>query len=63
VIGDDGGHMHSNRTLNKVVQAFGKRYNGCYFPIDTLISKGEKLLDASPITDAEVNSYVTKMYV
>jgi hypothetical protein len=62
VIADEGGHFHAATTLNKAVQAFRKKYNGAFYPLQHLLDEGKCLLESCPVTDNEVIDYVTRMY-
>jgi pimeloyl-ACP methyl ester carboxylesterase len=62
VIADDGGHLHSGKTLGKATQAFHKKYHAPYYPITKLIHDGTMLLASSPRSDAQVLEYITQMY-
>lgn len=63
VIADEGGHMHTGKTLNSAVQAFRKKYNGAYYPIKKLVEEGNILLQKSPQSDIAVKNYVAQMYI
>jgi len=62
VIADEGGHMHTGKTLSSAVQAFRKKYNGAYYPIKKLLKEGDALLKQSPCNTTAVNNYVARMY-
>lgn len=62
VIADEGGHLHSGKTLGKAIQAFHKKYHAPYYLTDELIHDGTLLLASSPHSDIEVLEYVKKMY-
>ncbi len=62
VIADEGGHMHAGTTLNKITQAFRKKYNAPYYPFSSLVEEGESLLAQTPQDQTAIKNYVARMY-
>lgn len=63
VLADDGGHLHSGKTLEKAVQAFRKKYNGPFYNIEKLISEGDAILQQSQPLLSAVEQYVRDAYI
>jgi len=62
VIADDGGHLHSGKTLGKAIQAFHKKYHAPYYSIADLVYEGTLLLAASPQSNESVLKYIKQIY-
>jgi hypothetical protein len=62
ILANDGGHLHSGKTLGTAIQAFNKRYGQSYYPIDTLLAEGNQLLATGKPKYNDVADFVHKTY-
>lgn len=62
LLGNDGGHLHSGKTLGAALQAFRYKHGGAYYPDATLLIEGEKLLSLEPLIKEDVDAYVAETY-
>jgi hypothetical protein len=63
VLGNDGGHLHSGKTLGAAVQAFRHKHGGAYYDDPALLATGETLLAQEEIIREDIQGYVEQSYI
>lgn len=62
VLGNDGGHLHSGKTLGAAIQAFRRRHGGAYYDNEELLADGEELLAQEELIREDITDYVETTY-
>jgi|GEM_PF-2436506 len=62
VLGNDGGHLHSGKTLGSALQAFRETYGGAYYNDPQLLIEGHLLLEKEIAIKQDVDRYVQDTY-
>jgi hypothetical protein len=62
VLGNDGGHLHSGKTLGAAVQAFRQKHGGSYYNNSALLVEGKTLLAQEELIREDIPSYVEQSY-
>jgi pimeloyl-ACP methyl ester carboxylesterase len=63
VLGNDGGHLHTGKTLGAAVQAFRRIHGGSYYNDPTLLADGETLLAQEELIREDIQGYVEQSYL
>lgn len=62
VLGNDGGHLHSGKTLGAALQAFRYKHGGAYYHDPYLLARGVGLLAQEDLIRLDVDAYVHEVY-
>lgn len=62
VLGNDGGHLHSGKTLGAAIQAFRRKHGGAYYNDPVLLYEGEKLLALEDTIREDIYDFVESTY-
>ena len=63
VLGNDGGHLHSGKTLGAAVQAFRYKHGGAYYNDEKLLAEGAELLAQEELIREDIHGYVEQSYI
>lgn len=62
VLGNDGGHLHTGKTLGAALQAFRAQHGGAYYQDPALLEEGQQLLEKEIAIKQDVDRYVQETY-
>ncbi len=62
VLGNDGGHLHSGKTLGAALQAFRRKHGGAYYNDPALLFEGEQLLALEDTIREDIYDFVESAY-
>ena len=62
VLGNDGGHLHTGKTLGSAIQAFRYKHGGAYYNDPVLLEEGSQLLAQEELIRQDITGYVANTY-
>lgn len=62
VLGNDGGHLHTGKTLGSAIQALRYKHGGAYYNDPVLLEEGSQLLAQEELIRQDITGYVANTY-